>query len=84
VRESSDKETTGENSPASPPIVELACNLANKTESDLRLPESWQDKAAETSVAGNIFVRPIWFYLIGLAWILAVVEWFLYQRRWIG
>src|SRR5262245_44021773 len=68
----------------SPPLVDLACNLANKTESDLRLPEAWQQANTATSAAGSIFVRPIWFYLIGAAWLLAITEWFLYQRRWIG
>jgi hypothetical protein len=76
-----------ENSPTGAervPVLELACNLANKTESDLRLPESWQDIKAARSATGSFFVRPIWFYLIGAAWLLAVGEWFLYQRRWIG
>jgi hypothetical protein len=65
-------------------LRELACNLANKTESDLRLPEAWQGLPTTKSAAGSLFVRPIWFYLIGAAWLLAIGEWFLYQRRWIG
>jgi hypothetical protein len=28
--------------------------------------------------------RPIWYYLIATAWLLAGLEWFLYQRRWIS
>jgi hypothetical protein len=28
--------------------------------------------------------RPIWFYLLLAALLLGVVEWFLYQRRWIS
>jgi len=36
------------------------------------------------TLAATWFARPIWFYLIGLAWLLAAVEWFLYQRRWIS
>jgi hypothetical protein len=35
-------------------------------------------------LAGGWFARPIWFYLVGAAWLLATVEWFLYQRRWIS
>jgi hypothetical protein len=66
------------------PVLELACNLASNAESDLRLPESWQGLQTASSAAGSFFVRPIWFYLIGAAWLLAVCEWFLYQRRWIG
>jgi hypothetical protein len=31
-----------------------------------------------------MLVRPVWFYLIALAWLLAAVEWYLYQRRWIS
>jgi hypothetical protein len=67
-----------------PPLVEIACNLASKSESDLRVPEPWQARAAEPVLSGSWFVRPIWFYLITCAWILAIGEWFLYQRRWIS
>ena len=71
-------------SPPRPPLVELACNLACRAESDLRVPEAFnQSKTAEIA-ATSWFVRPIWFYLVGLAWIVAGGEWFLYQRRWIA
>jgi hypothetical protein len=66
------------------PVLELACNQASRTESDLRLPESWRELNTMKSAAGSIFVRPIWFYLVAAAWLLAIGEWFLYQRRWIG
>src|SRR5438046_2730989 len=64
--------------------IELACNLANRTESDLRVPESLLKTQPAAALAATWFSRPIWFYLVGAAWLLAVVEWFLYQRRWIS
>jgi hypothetical protein len=61
--------------------IELACNLANRRESDLRpatsLPE--QHRAAASALGA----RPVWYYLIAVAWALTTWEWFLYQRRWI-
>lgn len=66
------------------PLEELACNLSNKLESDLRVPASWQAKSTVGLAAAGFFVRPLWFYLVGAAWLLAIGEWFLYQRRWIG
>lgn len=69
---------------ASPPIHQWACNLANREESDLRMPEAWRDQAAGALAAGSWFTRPIWFYLVALATALALAEWFLYQRRWIS
>jgi hypothetical protein len=68
-----------------PPLVELACNLASRTESDLRVPEELLASGnSPAQAAAAWFVRPIWFYLIALAWLLATLEWFLYQRRWIS
>jgi hypothetical protein len=81
IREIKDKSPAMEDQA---PVRELACNLASKMESDLRLPEAWQELQTSSSVADSFFVRPIWFYLIGAAWLLAIGEWFLYQRRWIG
>lgn len=63
-------------------VVQLACNLASSSESDLRAPETKpeQQPIATAGFAG----RPIWFYLIAAAWLLIAAEWFLYQRRWIA
>lgn len=66
------------------PELEIACNLANRTESDLRIPEGLLKSQPAVALAGAWFARPIWFYLIGAAWLLATIEWFLYQRRWIS
>jgi hypothetical protein len=64
--------------------VELACNLASKTESDLRVPESLLKNDAPEALVAAWLARPIWFYLVGAAWLLSFIEWFLYQRRWIS
>lgn len=74
---------TEASSPAKP-IAELSCNLSNRTESDVRVPEAWSEQTNSLTAAAGFFVRPLWFYLVGLAWLLAIGEWFLYQRRWIG
>jgi hypothetical protein len=65
------------------PVVQLACNIANRWESDLRPPEALATGETPLAVAGFGFNRPIWFYLIVLALLLAAAEWYLYQRRWI-
>jgi von Willebrand factor type A domain/Aerotolerance regulator N-terminal len=71
--------------PNAAPIREIACNLASAAESDLRPPSDLPAPAvAEFGVASGLLGRPIWFYLIFLAWALAALEWFLYQRRWIS
>jgi hypothetical protein len=67
-----------------PPLFELACNLASRTESDLRVPEALIKSQPPAMLAAGWFTRPIWFYLVAAAWLLATVEWFLYQRRWIS
>jgi hypothetical protein len=66
------------------PVLELACNLAAKSESNLSIPESWQTPSVVPVAAASWFVRPIWFYLAACAWFVAIGEWFLYQRRWIS
>ncbi|HET6879015.1 MAG TPA: BatA and WFA domain-containing protein [Pirellulales bacterium] len=73
----------GDASDAKRPL-ELACNLANRQESDVRTPEALLEKRTPTTLAAGLFVRPVWFYLIALAWLLAATEWYLYQRRWIS
>lgn len=66
------------------PLLQLACNLSNKSESDLRIPEKLLRQDSELTTAASWFSRPIWFYLVACAWALAGGEWFLYQRRWIS
>lgn len=67
-----------------PPLLEVACNLANRTESDIRPPQVLLDKASNDPALRGAGMRPIWYYLLVLAWILAGLEWVLYQRRWIS
>jgi hypothetical protein len=70
--------------PNAPPVQEVACNLTSAAESDLRPPEGLPAPAAEGGAAASLLGRPVWFYLIFVAWALAATEWYLYQRRWIS
>jgi hypothetical protein len=62
--------------------LEVACNLSSRAESDLRAPEALASRPVGRG--GGWGGRPIWYYLIATAWLLAALEWFLYQRRWIS
>ena len=70
--------------PGATPIQEIACNLANRAESDLRPPEALPSLGEEPARTMGFAGRPIWFYLLAAAWLLAGLEWYLYQRRWIS
>lgn len=66
---------------ATEPLLELACNLMDRGESDVRVPKSdvvTQQPVVTASLFGN---RPVWFWLIAWAWFLMAVEWWAYQRR---
>lgn len=65
-------------------VMELACNLSNQRESDLRASASLLSRENPTESAVGWFNRPLWFYLIATAWMLVTLEWFLYQRRYIS
>ena len=41
------------------------------------------DGSVAPELGSGWLTQPIWFYLIAAAWLLAAVEWLLYQRRWI-
>lgn len=71
-------------SSASPafPVGMFACNLADERESDLRVERDQAGLAAP--VTAGVGGRPLWFYLLVLAWCLVGLEWYLYQRRWIS
>ncbi len=62
-------------------LAELACNLGDRRESDLRPCEGLPDR--NPGLAAGFAVRPIWYYLLVTALMLTCWEWFLYQRRWI-
>ena len=62
-------------------LLQIACNLASREESDLRM--SARGNPAE-QVDPRATLRPVWYYLVGAAWLLSVVEWCLYHRRWIS
>jgi hypothetical protein len=64
------------------PDFEVACNLADRRESDLRPPKDW--KSTSTAALAGFGGRPLWYLLIIAAWVLAGTEWYLYQRRWIS
>jgi hypothetical protein len=61
-------------------LAELACNLADRRETDLRPPPGLSARRAAREAGGG---RPVWYGLVASAWALACWEWFLYQRRWI-
>ena len=71
-------------SPEPVPLQQLACNLTNRAETDLRAAEELTAETQNVQLASSWLTRPIWLYLIVLAWLVACAEWFLYQRRWIS
>ncbi len=79
----SENESTIDNIEADNPEQVWAVNLASETESHIGIAEGIEDLLAESDVlgSGSFFRYPPWIYLVFLAVILSVVEWFLYQRR---
>ncbi|MFV0444483.1 MAG: vWA domain-containing protein [Planctomycetaceae bacterium] len=67
----------------SSPLASLAVNLANADESDLRPPEHLDASRPDAALVAGWFTRPFWFYLAAAAGLVAVLEWFLYQRRFV-
>lgn len=64
-------------------VGKIACNLANRNESDLRRDthEASQEAGITASDLGG---RPIWFALVTVGLILLCVEWLCFQRRWVS
>ena len=75
-------ESSGGLLPATP-VTELACNLTNPRETDVRTPEALLTATMRNTLHAGWFTRPIWFYCVVAALLLAFIEWFLYQRRFI-
>lgn len=69
------------------PMMQLACNLCNRDESDLRsrsAADSKVDDAWQNIASQFLGGRPIWFYLVLASIVFTAVEWWLYQRRVVG
>jgi hypothetical protein len=64
------------------PLGEIACNLHNPRESDLRLTH--QSETSSQPLTAGFGGRPVWFYGLVCVWLLFGVEWYLYQRRWMS
>ncbi len=77
--EASKPKAKGQEAPK--PLLEVACNLASRPESDLR---SSLPTTARASLVAGFGGWPIWVVLCALALALAGLEWYLYQRRWIS
>jgi hypothetical protein len=83
-RAAGEKKTEGDSkklSVADEIVAELACNLADRRETDLRPAAGLAEH--QGSLAAGLAVRPVWYYLLATAFLLTCWEWFLYQRRWI-
>ncbi|MCA9033997.1 MAG: VWA domain-containing protein [Planctomycetaceae bacterium] len=63
------------------PVQQFAVNLASSSESDLRPVTSGNDGSSPLN--SSWLTRPVWFYLAVCACVFCVLEWFLYQRRFI-
>ncbi len=66
--------------PRSGAAIQLACNLLNREESDLGGAAGVEDSLVAMRTGGF----PPWFVSVLLALLVAAVEWWLFQRRWIG
>jgi hypothetical protein len=62
--------------------MNIACNLVDRQESDLRAVPPSAEHESSRSIAG-LLSRPIWFFVITLAIFFSLSEWFLYHRRWV-
>jgi hypothetical protein len=64
------------------PSLQIACNLTDPLESDLRVTEVI--KPRQKLLNAGFGGRPIWFYLVIAAFLLTMIEWILFQRRWVS
>jgi hypothetical protein len=65
----------------SAPEAELAVNLADAGEADLRPREPPPAAAESSGKRRRGGTRPIWYYLVATACCLSICEWALHQRR---
>ena len=65
------------------PIRQIACNLVDHNESNLRSAPDSLYRDHTQNIARVAVGRPIWFWLVIIAILFTMSEWFLYQRRWV-
>jgi hypothetical protein len=72
--------------PDAVPLQRFACNVMSRTSSELRAPLDLKgsESAEDAGLVSGILGRPVWFFLVGLACLFLLIEWYLYQRRWIS
>ena len=61
------------------PVFRIACNLNSPNESNLRAAQNIMPR--QEVLQSRFGGRPIWFYLVVLAFVLIMAEWFLFERR---
>jgi hypothetical protein len=66
----------------SQPVHQIACNLINATESNLRSVSPETMLLPQNQIAGFIS-HPIRFWLVVAALLLTIADWHLFHRRWI-
>ena len=62
-------------------LTQIAVNLSNANETDLRPAESMLKTVVPAVLASGWFSKPVWYYLVAIATAMVAIEWFLYQRR---
>lgn len=62
-------------------LTQIAVNLSNAYETDLRPAESMLKTVVPAVLASGWFSKPVWYYLVAIATAMVAIEWFLYQRR---
>jgi hypothetical protein len=74
-------ESTTDHVPDDDVLTDVAVNLSDERETDLR-PRKDLVKLAETFQSGSgSYRRPLWVYLVLCAGALTLIEWWLYHRR---
>jgi len=64
--------------------VEVPCNLVDSEESNIQIDEDFAKSNDARVMTAGMAGKPIWFYLLAIACVLAAAEWWLYHRRWIS
>lgn len=78
------EKAAAENDQSETVLAEIAVNLADKRETDLRPHNELAESPQSRFTTAGWFTRPLWYYVVLLTCLLTTVEWFLYQRRLIA